>query len=136
VADLPARIAKKIEVEDECWRWLGARTGHGYGNATWDGRQIGAHRLVYELLVAPIAKGLQIDHLCRNKLCVNPAHLEPVTPAENTRRVPSWPNAMKTHCPHGHPYDEANTLVYANGRRHCRACNREAVRRYRMRRPR
>jgi hypothetical protein len=103
----------------ECWVW----TGHidrrtGYGTLC---RQL-VHRFSYELFVGPIPAGLYIDHLCRNKWCVNPKHLEPVTCAENFRRY----FATITHCPQGHEYDEENTLrLYAgNGMRGCRACSR------------
>lgn len=71
---------------DGCWTWIGGKTPAGYG-CFWRGHSSrGAHRISYELLVGPIAKGLHLDHLCRNHGCVNPAHLEPVTNAENCRR--------------------------------------------------
>lgn len=81
----------------------------------------------YELLVGPIGEGLQVDHLCFNTLCINPAHLEPVTPKENTRRSV----ARITHCPSGHEYTEQNTMLVRNWRtgelgqyRQCKMCNR------------
>jgi hypothetical protein len=80
-----------------------------------------AHRLSYEHHVGPIPDGLQIDHTCRNRKCVNPEHLEPVTNAENTTRQ-DHAERRKTHCPKGHPYDEANTYVDPSGARRCRAC--------------
>ena len=108
---------------DECWPWTGARNDRGYGQIRLDGRPQYAHRVVHELLVGPIPEGRQIDHLCRVRACVNPAHMETVTSAENTRRGEP---ATRPTCPQGHAYDEANT--YRNGgHRYCRACHRAAV---------
>lgn len=109
----------------ECWLWQGflSHQGKGYGCFTIKRYVIGAHRFAYELTYGPIAPGLQIDHLCRNKACVNPAHLEPVTALINRRRGRNF-NLEKTHCPAGHPYDEANTTANRHGR-HCRTCARE-----------
>lgn len=104
----------------DCWMWGGLMRRDGYGRA-WTG--VGsrrAHRVAYELTVGPIPRGLELDHLCRNPGCVNPAHLEAVTHEENVRRGIRW-NLSKTHCPSGHPYDEKNTRWY-QGRRYCRAC--------------
>lgn len=87
-----------------------------------------AHRFAYEDIVGPILEGLTIDHLCRVRHCVNPAHLEPVTHLENVRRGNGGLNQLaKTHCPKGHPYDEENTyrLPSRPSGRYCRACRRE-----------
>jgi hypothetical protein len=78
-------MRKRITVGD-CWNWDGAVTSSGYGAVAHNGRTHSTHKLAYELLVGPVPDGLQIDHLCRNKLCCNPAHLEPVTGQENIRR--------------------------------------------------
>ena len=120
---LPTRLRQKIEITDGCWLWRGHVKANGYG-AAGQGRP--AHRRIYELLVGPIPPGFQLDHLCKVLTCVNPAHLEPVTPRENTKRSDSFAgiNARKTHCVHGHEFTPENTYVTRRGRRHCRACSR------------
>lgn len=107
-----------------CWQWMKSQKGGGYGAFSVDGRSWRAHRWAYETLVGPIAEGLTLDHLCRNRLCVNPAHLEPVTSGENTRRGRAA-RSRSTHCLRGHPFDEVNTRIESNGRymkRSCRIC--------------
>lgn len=119
-------------LDNGCWEWTGQRC-HGYGYVKVAGKIIGAHRIAYERTRGPIAPGMVIDHLCRRPLCVNPEHLEVVTPAENTRRGAP---ATKTECINGHPLDEANTyrrLRQSGGARQCRACNRAAVARLKAR---
>lgn len=117
--ELDPLMRTRIRVNDNwCWIWTGAKTG-GYGRITVARKQYVTHRYIYELLVGPIPEGLQIDHLCRTPPCVNPAHLEPVTALENTRR--SHGPGRRTHCPNGHPYAGDNLIRYA-GRRYCRAC--------------
>jgi hypothetical protein len=121
-----ARIIRKSpEDENGCWVWSGRVGSGGYGKirVREDGREInrGAYRVLYELMIGKVPDGLVLDHLCRNRLCVNPAHLEPVTQTENVLRGEGFAavNARKTSCPKGHPYDEANTKLY-QGRRYCR----------------
>lgn len=125
---------------EECWSWTGWIDGGGYGTMRVGGRTgrtVSVHRIAYELSNGPIPEGLEIDHLCRNRACCNPAHLEAVTHAENNRRSdsPSAVAARVTHCPKGHPYDEANTHRYRKPHggwgRQCRRCNNERRNRYR-----
>lgn len=103
-----------------CTEWQGSTLANGYGVIQYDGRTQYAHRVAYELHVGPIPEGLHIDHLCRNRVCINPAHLEPVTQAENNRRA----RAVKTHCPHGHPLDGLKKHANRPPTRYCRTCNR------------
>lgn len=116
-----ARVTKT----ETCWLWIGAPSGKGYGQMMIDGRRIYVHRLAYELLVGPIPDGFQLDHLCRVKNCVNPAHLEPVTCQENIRRIPVHYNSAKSECPKGHPLSGSNLYVDPTNRRRCRQCRVE-----------
>ena len=109
-----------FNTETGCWEWTASRTNGGYGAVRMPGLANVAHRALYILLVGGVPEGLHLDHLCRNKLCVNPDHLEPVTQQENNRRA----GAAKTHCAQSHEYTEANTYRRRNGSRDCRACNR------------
>jgi len=111
-----------------CWLWQGGRNAAGYGYFSLaSGRRgaylVRAHRWAYRLLVGPIPSWLEIDHLCRNRACVNPTHMELVTSVENIRRGENH-NRNKTRCPAGHLYIAANTYVDRLGRRYCRACRR------------
>jgi hypothetical protein len=116
----------------DCLIWPFAKSGSGYGHVWLDGRHQSVHRVAYELTIGPIPEGLQIDHLCRNRTCFNPRHLEPVAQSVNIRRGVSFTslNASKTHCPAGHPYSGPNLRVRTSGRRACRACDADYQRRY------
>lgn len=124
------RFWDKVEVNGtDCWPWLASLKDTGYGQFRYNGRVRPAHRFAYELIIGPIPAGLVIDHLCRNRTCVNPLHLEPVTNEENIRRGLFRVNRPKpkTHCPSGHPYDEQNTVIRTSngyGYRVCRTCER------------
>jgi hypothetical protein len=126
------RFWAKVErrAADECWPWRGAGNGHGYGHVLRERRTVPAHRVAYELVVGPIPTGLTLDHLCRNRLCVNPAHLEPVTHRVNTLRGcgPAARRATVTHCPYGHAYTPENTYVSRRNQRECRTCRTQRSR--------
>lgn len=107
-----------------CWLWEGHVGSDGYGsafNVTGQHDRAVPHRIAYELLVGLIPEGLQLDHLCRVRNCVNPDHLEPVTAKENRVRG----GATITHCPSGHEYDGDNTYMRPQGGKACRACARD-----------
>lgn len=125
---LPQRIIKKIRLIpgpllDYCWEWTGYRDPDGYGKVGKDGHDRKASRVVYEALCGPIPETLELDHLCRNRSCVNPLHLEPVTHLVNVARGNAGQYLkQRTHCSKGHPYNANNTIYYANGKRGCHIC--------------
>lgn len=110
-----------FNTETGCWEWTAARTNGGYGAFRVPGIANVAHRVLYVLLVRPLPADLHLDHLCRNVVCVNPDHLEPVTQQENNRRA----GAARTQCVNGHEYTAANTYRRSATKRECRACNRD-----------
>jgi hypothetical protein len=115
-----------------CWEWLGSKHNLGYARTKIDGRHTYIHRYLYRVYRGEIPAELELDHLCRNRGCVNPYHLEIVSHAENVRRgLAGRANnyyAAKTHCPAGHAYDEANTYLHPHSGRNCRACKRDRER--------
>ena len=120
------RLMDKVRVaeEDECWEWIGAvDTKTGYGRFVLpDGTQTTAHRAMILMNGCDIPKGFVVDHLCRNRKCVNPKHLEIVSNKENCQR--GLKGRMVTHCVNGHEYTEENTIIRKNGRRACRECRK------------
>lgn len=134
-ATLQDRIKNSIETDPHgCWIWqLRCMPTEGYGLIAVNSHPRMAHRVSYETFVGPIPEGLQLDHLCRVRACVNPEHLEPVTARENVLRSPiaqAALNAAKTHCPWEHEYTPENTYLYGpHGRwRLCKACARSRSR--------
>lgn len=132
------RFWSKVNRTETCWEWTAGKKPAGYGAFADGYTTVLAHRFAYQMLVGPVPPGLHLDHLCRNRACVNPDHLEPVTTQENTRRGEAggkWQRQI-THCPQGHPYDAVNTYLDKLGHRNCRECmrasNRESARRRRL----
>jgi hypothetical protein len=125
------KINWKVDPESGCWIWAGHITKAGYGVYTKkvNGKRSVAHRVVYEEIMGPIPEGMTLDHRCRTRACVNPAHLEPVSMRTNVIRGtgPTAKNLRKESCKNGHPFTPANTWMY-EGRRYCRECRRQADR--------
>jgi len=129
LTNLPANMQNKASIElcpvagmDFCWAWTGCINSRGYGCVRINGTTYLSHRVAYELLVGPIDAGLQIDHLCENKRCCNPNHLEAVTRKTNMERTAQ---ARKTVCTNGHRYTPENTILRVRGDlvgRQCRTC--------------
>lgn len=121
------KFLAKVEkgVPNECWPWLGT-TNNGYGQVTMPGRQISAHRLAYAAWIGPIPEGFEVHHICENKSCVNPAHLDSLPHKDHTRRHltnPLTQNFLKTHCKRGHELTGYNVYPTKSGGRTCRECN-------------
>lgn len=131
--DVLDRIADKFTVGDSCWEWTAYISPQGYGKAyIAPGRQVTAHRALYEIMVGPVPAGMEVDHLCRNRRCVRPDHLEAVTPAENNRRGigpvrTREARYAQTHCLRGHLLPDPGP----NGKRRCRPCMALRARKYR-----
>lgn len=135
-APLAVRLLRNAIESDGCWLWQ-ARLSDGYGRMSLRGVEAPAlaHRVSYEFFRGSIPTGMQLDHLCRHRACVNPSHLEPVTSRENTMRGLNFAatNAARTHCQRGHAFDNDNTRMRASGERVCRDCERQRRRDYRAR---
>lgn len=133
-----SRIVARVRMtEDGCWPWQGFTDRNGYPRISCRiGKRVRGvfpYRTLFELQNGPIEDGLEIDHLCRNRNCCRPDHLESVTHYENMSRAVLY-NSTLTKCKRGHPFDSHNTYITPDGRRQCRACRADATRRYQRRR--
>jgi len=118
------RFQKFIELDllEGCWLWKGCLT-NGYGIFTIKHKNVLAHRISFVHWNGEIKQGLEIDHLCRNRTCCNPAHLETVTHIVNVKRGNlGIINKNKTHCKNGHGFTKENTIITVSGKRNCRIC--------------
>lgn len=124
-AEAEKRFWSKVEITGFCWLWRGTRVRDGYGQFWLNGKMRSAHRISYIYFFGSIPSGLQLDHLCSVRNCINPDHLEPVTLQENTRRSPNTVlsiNSNKTHCVRGHLLSGDNLYPRSDGNRECRQC--------------
>lgn len=129
------RFWLKVSKTHSCWNWMGCRNALGYGFFYTNKHTVSAHRFSYELLKDKIPKNMIIDHLCRNRSCVNPEHMEVVTQRENVLRGLTIPaiNSKKTQCVHGHSYTPQNTFYRkVSGKRECRTCQQLRCKKYKQ----
>lgn len=130
-----ARFWAKVEKKESCWNWTACRV-QGYGQFSIGGTRYRVHRISLALAGVAVPEELTVDHLCRNRACINPEHLEVVTNKVNALRGVGSPalNARKTHCIHGHELSGSNLHIGSDGYRECRACGRAAWHKYKVRR--
>jgi hypothetical protein len=137
VQEVAARFWSHTAYAGDCIVWTAAYVHDGYGLFKVNRKMVRAHRFAYELAHGPIPAGFVINHICRNRCCVNPAHLEGVLPKENSFHAMSLSppnlNRKKTVCPAGHQYSEANTYREPDGGRQCRECRKVATREHKRR---
>lgn len=127
------RFWEKVDrrLDDECWPWLASLTNSGYGSMMLDDKPEGAHRISYELLRQEIPEGMVIDHLCGNRWCVNPWHMDVVTQSENIRRskpdrdINPRSRSPKKECRNGHEFTPENTRIDPDGYQRCKTCERK-----------
>lgn len=129
------KFFSNVNKTDGCWLWTSRLDKSGYGQFKVGNKNFTAHKISFELSKGKVPDGLELDHLCRVRHCINPDHLEPVTKRENCLRGISFAaiNAAKTMCANGHELTKENTYIRPNGHRDCRACIRSRSRQYKKR---
>lgn len=129
IEDLPDRLRRKVSENPStgCWEWTGYTPPSGYASSSFNYKKMYIHRVVLELSGVEIPDGMQVDHVCRNRKCCRPNHLDVVTGAENLRRGngASAVNFRKTTCKHGHPLFGDNVRIRKSGKRQCMECQRQ-----------
>ena len=126
-APLEVRMMGHVVVVESCWEWVGGTSSTGYGRVYDGNRMAQAHRVMYEIRVGPIPDGMEIDHLCRNRRCINPDHMEPVTHRENSARglSPSAVSRRTGLCVRGHAMTPDNIEKNGPNKVRCKTCARE-----------
>lgn len=130
--DIGDRLISRIRRNGTCWEYAGKLNQTGYGAVRFGGRTISTHRMAFALAGGVLTPGMHLDHVCRNRACFRPSHLELVTPGENVRRQPRIAN--RTTCINGHELRGTNGYLTPDGYVRCRECRRAAGRRYDARR--
>jgi len=128
ITDLLERFWDKVEITPNCWNWKGYIGNNGYGMFRTGLNKVMSHRFIYEIMTEHIIDSLDLDHLCRNRSCVNPNHLQQVTRRENCLRGLTGKHDNHKHksfCPQGHPYSGKNLYVDNLGRVVCRECRKQ-----------
>ena len=122
------RFWDKVEITNSCWNWSGGKNKAGYGRISINHVMVLAHRFIYEIMESKIPRGIVIDHLCRNRSCVNPSHMDITTIGQNCMRgdSPSAINSRKTHCGKGHQYNDNNMRIDPKTKKkRCIICQKE-----------
>ena len=117
-----------VDRDTGCWEWTSTKNQKGYPRMKIDKVMCGAHRVSYEMFTGPLIDELEMDHICENRGCINPAHIQQISHGDNIRNGARWRHKKDNHCIHGHKYTEENTQIRADGRKRCATCRRSQAR--------